>query len=83
MKNKKINLNYPAGLSLEELTEFFTDEFLKNKEIINLVKNDQYQEFENYVSKTYVLLDSSTEKGLAAMDEMILGLIYNKMKAYE
>lgn len=91
MKNKKINLKPPKSLSMKELVDFYVSELLNNKDVIDLVKNNKKKEFEEFIHKKYVIavkvpgeeLSEIDELMGETIDELIIELIFDKIKSYQ
>lgn len=51
--------------SLKELTEFYTDEFFKNQDVLNIQSADIYTKATDYINEMVILIKKLIEKGFA------------------
>lgn len=51
--------------TLKELTEFYTDEFYKDRDLLNILPADTYTKATDYINEMVVLIQKLEEKGFA------------------
>ncbi len=55
--------------SLEELTEFYTDEFFKDRDLLNILPADIYTKATDYINEMVVIIQTLIDKGYAYKSE--------------
>jgi cysteinyl-tRNA synthetase len=67
--DKTIRDSQKEGKSLKEFTEFYTKEFLKDIESLNILKPTKFTKATDYIKEMVQMIKKLIEKGLAYKSE--------------
>lgn len=63
--DKTIRDSLAQGKTLKELTEFYTDEFFKDRDALNIISPDKYTKATDYIDEMVKIIETLIEKGYA------------------
>ena len=63
--DKTIRDSQKEGKSLKEFTEFYTKEFYKDRDALNIIPATKYTKATDYISEMVAIIESLLEKGIA------------------
>ncbi|MFA5933709.1 MAG: cysteine--tRNA ligase [Candidatus Paceibacterota bacterium] len=78
--DKTIRDSKATGKSLKEFTEYYTNEFFKDRDILNILPATKYTKATDYVKEMVVMIEKLLEKGFAYKGED--GSIYFSIKKF-
>jgi cysteinyl-tRNA synthetase len=79
--DKTIRNSQAAGKSLAEFTEFFTEEFYKDRDALNILPADKYTKATDYIPEMVKIIETLLEKGIAYKEAD--GSVYFNIKKFK
>jgi cysteinyl-tRNA synthetase len=67
--DKTIRDSQKASKSLKEFTEFYTEEFFKDRDMLNILPADVYPKATDYIDEMVAIIETLLEKGFAYKSE--------------